>query len=64
MKYYSFNKISVNLMSFRINQSQYLTILENDAGQVSIYIDTTDDTKAVSFINTACPMTVTKEDEN
>lgn len=64
IKYYYFKKIDTNLISFKINQDQYLTILENDSGQCAIYIDTTDDIKSMRFLNTACPLTVTKEDEN
>ena len=64
LKFYSFSTIGVNLMSFKINSEQFATIIENDAGDMAIYIDNTDDERAINFITTACPLTVTKEDEN
>lgn len=58
-KAYDFKKTNLRFLSFKINAVQYLSILENDSGQSAIYIDSTDDTKAVNFIESACPLVTT-----
>jgi hypothetical protein len=64
MKYYKFNGIGINLLSFQVNSEEFLTILENDTGYAAIYIDNSSDLKALRFIQSGSPLTYTSEDEN
>lgn len=64
VKCYFFSTIGLNYFTFKINSQQYLSILEDDAGQNVVYVDNTDDSRAMNFFNTACPIITTALGEN